>query len=70
MVFVEVKVLENHADIPSDLVQVSLLVSQVIAVHFQDAGRNAFQAVHGSYQGTLARARGADDGNDFAFVNA
>jgi len=67
----EVKRLEYHADPAPELPQaLAGQARDVGAVHHQRAGGDLVHAVDGAQQRGLARAGAADDGDEFAVVDA
>ena len=65
----EIEVLEYHAHLLTELVQIDLAVCDDLAVHFNGAVCRLFQKIKASEKGGFAGTGGADDDHDIAGVD-
>ena len=66
----EIEALENHAHFLADVADIGLFVGDALSIDQNRARVEAFEAVHRAQEGAFARTRGADDQDDFAFLDA
>ena len=65
----QVKALEHHADVLAEFIDIAALGRKVLAVEPDVARVRGLEQVEATQEGRLARARGADNGDDLAGVN-
>ena len=65
----QVKALEHHANVFAQLIDIAALGREVLAVEPDVARVRGLEQVEAAQESRLARARGADNGDDLAGVN-
>ncbi|MNL71150.1 hypothetical protein D3C87_1962610 [compost metagenome] len=65
----QVEVLEHHADILSDLVDIRFGIVDIVVVYDNRSVRNVFQPVNTPKEGTFARTRRPDYAYNLTFSN-
>ena len=65
----QVKALEHHADVLAEFIDIAALGRKVLAVEPDVARVRGLEQIEAAQEGRLARARGADNGDDLAGVN-
>jgi hypothetical protein len=65
----EVELLEDHAHVATDGIDVAVRVGDLVTVHLDGAARRLLEEVDAPQERRLARTRGPDDADDLALVD-
>ena len=64
----QIKVLEHHADVLANLVDIYFLVRDIIAVHYNSAAVNALQPVQAAKECGLSTSGRADNNDNLSVL--